>query len=500
MIRLFINGLAASAGGGLTYLRNVIPHLARRDDVRATILLNPALGAEFEETANVSFIVEPGSGSVLLRSIHEQTEIPRLIRRSGAQVLISAGNFALLNSPVPQILLSRNSLYTSLDFMRDVQARGDYAIWVDTMVKGWLALQSIRCADVTVAPSHAFADELSRWSGREVATIHHGFDAGAFTKPSAPLPAEIQAQLGQRDAVRLLFVSHYNYYRNFETLFRAMPILKRKLQGKRVALYLTCRLGEGENPGSYRTQVASALVHDLRTTCDIVELGSVPYHSLHQLYRACDIYVTPAYAESFAHPLVEETLADLRQAGARRRRGARAPPRAAGARAPLRLPRARASASAVDSRAASRAALERLGERRPPPRGRPFRPGAQVRRGDFFRPAGGRAAGVGASAAWVKPSQRQRSPSLETSRWPGFSSLRRAFALGAQHARSAPGDGAAPAARRPFRRASARHWAAPDRRRSEGERPMRRGGSLGGGVEIVAERRAERGLVTLFDA
>ena len=30
MIRLFINGLAASAGAGLTYLRNVIPHLARR--------------------------------------------------------------------------------------------------------------------------------------------------------------------------------------------------------------------------------------------------------------------------------------------------------------------------------------------------------------------------------------------------------------------------------------------------------------------------------------
>jgi glycosyltransferase involved in cell wall biosynthesis len=31
----------------------------------------------------------------------------------------------------------------------------------------------------------------------------------------------------------------------------------------------------------------------------------VPYRLLHHVYRAADIYVTAAYAESFAHPLVE---------------------------------------------------------------------------------------------------------------------------------------------------------------------------------------------------
>ena len=39
MIHLFINALAASAGGGLTYIRNVLPRLAFRDDVRTTVLL-----------------------------------------------------------------------------------------------------------------------------------------------------------------------------------------------------------------------------------------------------------------------------------------------------------------------------------------------------------------------------------------------------------------------------------------------------------------------------
>jgi glycosyltransferase involved in cell wall biosynthesis len=310
MIRLLINGLAASAGGGLTYLRNVIPHLARRVDTETAVLLNPAIRREFGELPNISFVETAETSGVFRRVVREQTTLPKLIRRSGAQVLISAGNFALWNSPVPQILLSRNSLYTSGDFLRDVRARGDFAIWADTLVKSWLARRSIRCADTTIAPSEAFAQELSQWSGRKVLSVHHGFDPDTFTSDAAPLPSAVQTQLEQgKDALRLLFVSHYNYYRNFETLFRAMPILSSRLKGKKVKLFLTCRLNSGDNPGAYRAESAALLANDLRG--DLVELGTIPYRSLHHLYRACNIYVTPAYAESFAHPLIESMSSGL---------------------------------------------------------------------------------------------------------------------------------------------------------------------------------------------
>src|SRR5271155_362856 len=138
-MHLFINGLAASAGGGLTYLRNVIPHLARRVDAETTVLLNPAIRSEFGELPNIIFIEGSETSGAARRFFREQMMLPDLIRHSGAQVLISAGNFALWQSPVPQILLSRNSLYTSGDFARDLRARGDYVIWADTLVKGWLA-------------------------------------------------------------------------------------------------------------------------------------------------------------------------------------------------------------------------------------------------------------------------------------------------------------------------------------------------------------------------
>ena len=142
--------------------------------------------------------------------------------------------------------------------------------------------------------------------------MHHGFDPDAFTKDATPLASAAQIQLEQgKDALRLLFVSHYNYYRNFETLLRAMPILSRRLKGKQVKLFLTCQLNSGENPGTYRAESAASLANELRESQSIVELGTIPYRSLHHLYHACHVYVTPAYAESFAHPLVEAMSSGL---------------------------------------------------------------------------------------------------------------------------------------------------------------------------------------------
>ena len=312
MIPLFINGLAASAGAGLTYLRNVIPHLARQPDSQATVLLSAELRAEFPQFPNISFVQASPRRGLLGRFLFEQTELRLLLRRSRAQVLLSTGNFALYHSPVPQILLSGNSLYLSPDFYRDLRKRRDFILWADTLIKGWFARRSLDWADVTVAPTKAFADDLAKWSGKNVLSVHHGFDPSFFTGDSTPLPASMQSQLQESaDSLKLLFVSHYNYYRNFETLIRALPILRHRLSGKKIRLLLTCHLSSSTNPGSYRAETAAALLRTLGLRDNIVELGPVPYRSLHRLYRAAHIYVSPAYAETFAHPLVEAMSSGL---------------------------------------------------------------------------------------------------------------------------------------------------------------------------------------------
>lgn len=311
-MHLFVNGLAANAGGGLTYLRNVVPELSKHPEVRATIALSSALQPEFERRQNISFVSLPSSSGAMRRFWREQTSLRRMVSESGASVLISTGNFALRNSPVPQILLSGNSLYTSEDFRLDLRCRRDYRLLADTYVKGVLAKRSLTWADCTVAPTKAFAKDLERWSGEKIEAIHHGFDHQRFFQDERKLPREIQAKVdAARGAVRLLFVSHYNYYRNFETLFRALPIIQKHLGPRQVKLFLTCKLATRENPGAYRAETGASLVRRLNITDSVIELGTVPYELLHHLYRACHIYVTAAYTESFAHPLVEAMASGL---------------------------------------------------------------------------------------------------------------------------------------------------------------------------------------------
>jgi glycosyltransferase involved in cell wall biosynthesis len=312
MIHLFVNALAASAGGGLTYVRNVIPQITARDDAMATILLDAGLRREFQTPSNIEFLEWEGTSRPALRFWLEQRMVRRLALRSGAGALLSAGNFAVWNSPLPQVLLSRNSLYTSRDFDRDLRSRGETRLWLDTRLKAEFAKWSILAADRVVAPSQSFADELQSWTGAPISAVHHGFDRETFLRDQSPLPEAVRQKLEcAGGALRLLFVSHYNYYRNFETLIRALPTIRRELAPRPIRLFLSCKLAPGANPGAYRPERAAALVRQLDLSEEVVELGSVPYSSLHHVYRSADIYVTPAYAESFAHPLVEAMSSGL---------------------------------------------------------------------------------------------------------------------------------------------------------------------------------------------
>lgn len=305
-MRLFLNAVAASSASGLTYIRNIVPHLAARRDVHTTILTSGQLQQEFTAADNLTFLTAAQGYSTLRRFWWEQSELPGMIRKSGADVLISAGNFALRTSPVPQILLSGNALYCSADFSRDLLRRGEYRSCLDLRARSWFARRSIHWADCTVAPSQAFAQQLQAWSGRDVVAVHHGFDVQLFRADPGPLPPELDRKLnGTEGSLRLLYVSHYNYFRNFETLFRALPLIQKSLPGQRVKLLLTCELKRGIDISSYDPTSAADLVRQLGVQNDVVQLGIVPYPLVHHVYKAADIYVTPSYAETFAHPTVE---------------------------------------------------------------------------------------------------------------------------------------------------------------------------------------------------
>jgi hypothetical protein len=56
MIRIFVNGVAASAGAGLTYLHNVVPQFSASPGVHTTLAVQPGLCRHFERLSNVDLI------------------------------------------------------------------------------------------------------------------------------------------------------------------------------------------------------------------------------------------------------------------------------------------------------------------------------------------------------------------------------------------------------------------------------------------------------------
>jgi glycosyltransferase involved in cell wall biosynthesis len=309
-MKMLIDALGASAGGGLTYLWNVLPHFAEHPQVEVFVLADRS--ATLSNSGNVTILEAPGDKGALRRFAWEQAEVSKYTRKFACNVLLCTGNFAIWNSPVPQILLSRNSLYTSLDFSRDLRERREYRMLLETRLKASLARHSIKEADLTIAPSESFARELETWTQHEIVALHHGFDRERFFADTDELPPEVKQKLHATEGtVRLLFVSHYNYYRNFETLLKAVAVLKQRLPSRELRLVLTCELSDTANPGNYRTGRARQLIRELDIENQIVQLGAIAYSQLHNVYRACDLYVTPAYTETFAHPLVEAMASGL---------------------------------------------------------------------------------------------------------------------------------------------------------------------------------------------
>lgn len=323
---VLINALASTAGGGVTFLRNVLPRLAASDPVNYYLVLVPAQQlAEHGRWMSERVRVEsaPIKGSTLARIWWEQTGLRSLLKARRIDVLVSMGNFALLGAPLPQILFNGNDLYFSDDFERDLRARGlPRAITVHRL-KSRLAKASIKQADINVTPTQAFTERIRACDGLSKChfeVLPFGFDPILFTADCAPLAAAQLAKLDLRDdCYRLLYVSHYNYFRNFETLLGALPLIKQQLKeraGKRLQLVLTTDLKRGAVYGGYDATAAAELIDQLGVRADIAMLGSVPYNRLHHLYRQCDLSVCPSYSESFGYPLVEAMAAGVPVAAA----------------------------------------------------------------------------------------------------------------------------------------------------------------------------------------
>jgi glycosyltransferase involved in cell wall biosynthesis len=300
MARILVHALAATAGGGANYLRNFLGRLGDLGRDHHWLVMAPSDGEFVVQAPNVRILKHKSGRGAFRRVYYDHIALRGVIKDEAIDLILATGNFGMLRPPVPQVLLNRNALYFSKEHLFELRRRGEFRELLNTLMRRRLALASIGDSICNVVPTNAFAadirESLPNVPAERFFVVPHGFEHASF-KPdvAAKKPADVK---------RILMVSHYNYFRNFETVLKGVAAYRQR-HGDNVELVLTTKLGAGVKDHRYDTTQAAALIDSLGIADCVTMLGTVPHNELAPLYQSADVVVCPSYAESFGHPMVE---------------------------------------------------------------------------------------------------------------------------------------------------------------------------------------------------
>lgn len=280
MVRVLVNGLHAKSGGGVTYLRHMIPELARLPGLDLGLCLHENQRDLFPDPVEGCPIhwARYRDGFVS-RLAWEQTALPMLAWRLGAEVTFSPANFGPLLAP-GRVILLRNALAVA-----NVESRASKRLyWSALTVMTRLSLATCRRA---IAVSAYARDALAPGASSRVEVVPHGVDP-MFAPPPADQP---------RDGF-LLSVGDIYVQKNLHGLIEALARVRETIPD--VHLKVAGRPVDGE----YRDRIVSLISrHGLDAQVDL--LDHVRPVDLVELYRRCALFVFPSTVETFGNPLVE---------------------------------------------------------------------------------------------------------------------------------------------------------------------------------------------------
>lgn len=284
-IRVVINGLHAKSGGGITYLRNILPHLAEDPRLELHLFLHAdqcGLFVPVDERVRLHVLdFQPRLWRLLL---WEQVSLPVVARTMGADVTFSPANFGPLVGPGRTILL-RNASAVGRTEQRVARRLYWLGLGLATAVSLLTARRAIAVSDYA---RRTLGFGLRRQVARKVSVVHHGVD-----ERFSPEPDGIR-----EEPPFLLAVSDIYIQKNLHTLIRALPRIRAAAPG------VTLRIaGRAIDRGYFRE--LQLIVEREHLGDAVVFLGNQPLERLLALYRGCAVFVFPSTVETFGNPLAE---------------------------------------------------------------------------------------------------------------------------------------------------------------------------------------------------
>jgi glycosyltransferase involved in cell wall biosynthesis len=295
-LKILIDGLSARIGGGLTYLRYMLPALVSEGPQhRFRVLLSPRYQADVLSRVPHGMELERADlppRPLWRRFLFLRRELPLVVKRESIDAVFAVAESAYPPLPCPLVVMARNpSLYRVMCEIAEDGLRSKVHRWS----RAAMIYPTLRRARVVVFVSNTFRDAVVgdlRLDVSRTAVVHHGVSPG-FHAADGPGPAERDAGAGF-----VLAVSSIGAHKNYEVLLRAVAMLRKDFPTLRLEV-----AGKVLEDRTFRS--LQELAASLGLERHVEFLGEVDHDQLSRLYREAGVFVMPSKRETFGNPLVE---------------------------------------------------------------------------------------------------------------------------------------------------------------------------------------------------
>ena len=282
--RILINALHARTGGGVTYLRNMLPLLSKDSRLSVHVCLHEDQSEVLPiNLDNITYHYQRyrrGFWRVLIR---EQIDLPRLAKRLAADTVFSPANYGPFRAK-NHVVMARNAVSVGFVERRPMKL----AYWALLYAATFISF--IMCRRAIAVSEYAKRGMVRAFFGlfsKKLVVVPHGVEE--IFQNTSPLM--------ERDQFALA-VSDIYVQKNFTALVHALAKVQKKFPS------LKLKIAGQPIDNDYFSHLQQ-LIRTLNLEGSVEFLGHVQATALKDLYQMCHLFVFPSTVETFGNPLVE---------------------------------------------------------------------------------------------------------------------------------------------------------------------------------------------------
>ena len=299
-MKVAINALSAKTGGGITFLKHLIPKLAEKEDnIIYFIIIRKDMKEFFRENIksrnNINFI-EIYTPNLIVRLLSEQLIVPYILWKRKIDIIYCPANISIFLSRCKVLLMIQ-----SINPFININRQSDYQRIRLLMLK-ILSFLSIKKAHKTIFLSNFSRELVSTIFNLDIKkteVIYLGVDFKKFYGNQKINTSKDPLLFYRIKGEYILSVSNISYYKNYEPLIIAYSNLNKRLI-KRFQLVIAGRVIQKD----YFLKISN-LVENLNLKQKVTFLGEVNFEALPYLYRGASLFVLPSLIENFTFTVLE---------------------------------------------------------------------------------------------------------------------------------------------------------------------------------------------------